>query len=228
MIVGLKRWLLRACLLALIIVISYEATFMWRIYALRHSPPERTAFMQAYVDEQKGQPVYRWVNYDQISIHLKRAVVASEDARFLSHHGFDWQAIKSAATTNLRKGKTVSGGSTITQQLAKNLYLSPKRSFLRKIQEVIVALMLESTLSKRRILEIYLNVIEWGTGIYGASSAARHYFGLTAASLTETQAAKLAAYIPSPRLYAQRGDTDYSMRKMAIIRGRMLQARIPE
>lgn len=88
--------------------------------------------------------------------------------------------------------------------------------------------MLESTLSKRRILEIYLNVIEWGTGIYGASSAARHYFGLTAASLTETQAAKLAAYIPSPRLYAQRGDTDYSMRKMAIIRGRMLQARIPE
>jgi monofunctional biosynthetic peptidoglycan transglycosylase len=136
-----------------------------------------------------------------VSLHLQRAVVAAEDAQFFSHEGFDWEGVKDAAIKNLEAGKVVHGGSTITQQLAKNLYLSSERSLLRKAREALIARSLEHHLSKRRILELYLNVAEWGRGVYGAEAAAQHHFGKSAIELTEEEAAMLAAILPSPRRY---------------------------
>jgi monofunctional biosynthetic peptidoglycan transglycosylase len=141
------------------------------------------------------------VPYERISIHLKRAIVAAEDAKFLELEGFDAEGIQAAVEKNLKKGKLVAGGSTISQQLAKNLLLSGERSFIRKGQEAVITLMFESTWSKRRILEVYLNVIEWGNGIYGAEAAARRYYKTSAAKLNRDQAARMAAMVPNPRWY---------------------------
>jgi len=142
----------------------------------------RLAVMQAKYPEAKLK--HRWVPYDKISNNLKRAVIASEDAKFLQHKGFDWEGIRIAIEKNLKKGKFVAGGSTISQQLAKNLFLSSDRTIFRKLEEVVITLMLESMLSKRRIYEIYLNVIEWGNGVFGAEAAARHYYNKGVYSLS--------------------------------------------
>ena len=125
---------------------------------------------------------YQWVPYERISNNLKKAMVAAEDAKFVDHEGFDWDGIQNALEKNQKKGRVVAGGSTITQQLAKNLFLTPSRSYLRKAEEAVITLMLEAILPKRRILEIYLNVIEWGNGVFGAEAAARRYFGVSAAA----------------------------------------------
>src|SRR5678815_1575957 len=147
--------------------------------------PETTAFMANRLATRPNMKLdHTWAPYNRISIHLKRAVVVAEDARFLDHEGFDWEAIQDAFAKNQRQGKVVAGASTISQQLAKNLFLSGERSWLRKGQEAIITWMLESTLSKRRILELYLNVAEWGEGIFGAEAAARYHFGTSAASLS--------------------------------------------
>ena len=143
----------------------------------------------------------QWVPYDRISINLKRAIVASEDAKFADHEGFDWDAIEKAYEKNLRKGRVVAGGSTISQQLAKNLFLSGDRSPWRKVQEAIITLMLEGVMSKRRILEIYLNVIEWGPGLHGLRPAARRYFHKEPGELTPREMAFLVALIPGPVTY---------------------------
>ena len=164
---------------------------------------------------------YKWVDYENISNHLKRAVIASEDAKFKDHEGFDWEGIEAAYEKNLKKGKLVAGGSTISQQLAKNLFLSASRTPWRKGEEAIITVMLEKMLSKRRILEIYLNVIEWGNGIFGAEAAARHYFKASAANLSASQAAKLAAMIPNPRFYDAHKSTRYLNRRTATIQARM-------
>jgi monofunctional biosynthetic peptidoglycan transglycosylase len=142
-----------------------------------------------------------WVPLSRISPYLRRAVVAAEDASFFTHEGFDWEGMKDAAIYDLEKGELKRGGSTITQQLAKNLYLSSERSLLRKAQEALITRSLEHELSKERILELYLNVAEWGTGVYGAEAASRHHFNKPARDLTEDEAAWLAAVLPSPRRY---------------------------
>lgn len=171
---------------------------------------------------------YKWVDYPKISMNLKRAVIASEDSKFLDHEGFDWDGIQKAYEKNLKKGKIVAGGSTISQQLAKNLFLSTKRTPWRKGEEVIITLMLENVLSKRRILEIYLNVIEWGNGVFGAEAAARHYYKTNAANLSRGQAAKLAAMIPNPRFYDAHKSTRYLNRRTATIQARMRFAEVPK
>jgi len=154
-------------------------------------------------------------------------VVAAEDAKFVGHEGFDWEAISKAIEKNEKKGRVVSGASTISQQLAKNLFLSGERSWLRKGQEAVITWMLESTLSKRRILELYLNFAEWGDGVFGAEAAARRHFGVNAASLSASQSAFLAAILPSPRRYAPGRITPYVAGRMDTILARMPAAQIP-
>ena len=170
---------------------------------------------------------YRWVDYDRISAHLKRAVVSAEDAKFIDHEGFDWEGIQRALEKNQTRGKVVAGGSTISQQLAKNLLLSGERSYLRKGQEAIVTVMLESAMSKRRILELYLNVAEWGEGVFGAEAAARHYFGVSAANLAPDQAARLAAMLPRPRFYDRNRGSRYLATYTERILARMPSAQVP-
>jgi len=194
--------------------------------------PASTAFMEtqlAALREKNAEAVlqHQWIRYDRISVNLKRAIVASEDAKFADHDGFDWDAIEKAYEKNLRKGRVVAGGSTISQQLAKNLFLSGARSPWRKAQEAIITLMLETVMSKRRILEIYLNVIEWGSGVFGAEAAARHYFRTSASNLGPEQAAWLAAIVPNPRFYDRSRGTPWIGRKTQLILGRMGAAEVP-
>ncbi len=152
-----------------------------------------------------GKPVHRWTDLHKISPNLRRAVIVSEDARFYEHAGFDLQAIEDAMRINWARGQLVFGASTITQQLAKNLYLSPSRSILRKIHEILIAVALERALSKERILELYLNLVEWGPHIYGAEAAARYYFHTSALHLSRTEAAFLASILPNPKLLGKSG-----------------------
>jgi monofunctional biosynthetic peptidoglycan transglycosylase len=205
----------------------YAHVLWWRAYE-----PASTAFMESRIErlrekDGKARLAHQWVPYERISSQLKRAVVAAEDAKFVGHEGFDWEAISKAMEKNERKGKVVSGGSTISQQLAKNLFLSGERSWLRKGEEAVITWMLESTLSKRRILELYLNYAEWGEGVFGAEAAARHHFGVNAAALSASQAAFLAAILPSPRRYAPGRVTPYVAGRVETILARMPAAQIP-
>ena len=205
----------------------YAHVLWWRAYE-----PANTAFMEACIErlrekDAKAKLTHQWVPYERVSAQLKRAVVAAEDAKFVGHEGFDWEAISKAMEKNEKKGKVVSGASTISQQLAKNLFLSGERSWLRKGQEAVITWMLESTLSKRRILELYLNFAEWGEGVFGAQAAARYHFGIDAASLSAPQAAFLAAILPSPRRYAPGRITPYIAGRIETILSRMPAAQIP-
>ena len=212
------------------LVLAAVAVQLWffgqLLYYARFSPGT-TAFMERYVGKPGAQLRHTWVPYERISPHLKRAVVAAEDAKFLDHEGFDWEAIQKAMEKNERRGKVVAGASTISQQLAKNLFLSGSRSWLRKGQEALITWMMERTLSERRILELYLNVAEWGEGVFGAEAAARHHFGVPAAALLPEQAAWLAAILPSPRRYERGRETPYLAARVVTISGRMTAAQIP-
>jgi monofunctional biosynthetic peptidoglycan transglycosylase len=206
--------------------------FLGRVWWMKDHNPATTSFMQAGLDrlrEKQPQAKLRhaWVPYDRISVHLKRAVVAAEDARFVDHEGFDWDAIEKALEKNRSKGRVVVGGSTISQQLAKNLFLSGERTPWRKGQEALITVMIEYVMDKRRILELYLNVIEWGDGVYGAEAAARHYFGATAAGIGAPQAARLAAMVPNPRYYDRVRNTAWLERKTRMILARMPAAELP-
>lgn len=168
---------LGAILLAMALV---QGWFLAHVLWWRSNDPAMTSFMQIRLSElREADPdatlQHRWVPYQRISTHLKRAVVAAEDDAFMDHYGFDWTGIQRAIERNRARGGRASGGSTITQQLAKNLFLSPSRSYVRKAQEAVIAVMIETTWSKRRILEVYLNVVEWGDGVFGAEAAARHH-----------------------------------------------------
>ena len=207
--------------------ILVQLWFFGHIVYWRWVDPASTAFIDRYLERPGTRLRHRWVRYERISVHLKRAVVASEDAKFIDHEGFDWEAIHTAALKNERRGRVVAGASTISQQLAKNLFLSGDRSWLRKGQEALITWMLELTLSKRRILELYLNVAEWGEGVFGAEAAARHHFGVSAAALTTEQAAWLAATLPSPRRYDRIGTTPYLAERIDTILVRMGGAHIP-
>lgn len=180
--------------------------------------PTSTALMDARQAQAKerGRPIGRqwtWVPLSRISPHLRHAVVAAEDASFFTHEGFDWEGMKEAAIYNLEAGEFKRGGSTITQQLAKNLYLSSERSLFRKAREALITRSLEQHLTKKRILELYLNVAEWGHGVYGAEAAARHHFGKPSHDLTADEAAWLAAILPSPRRYDPLRKTTFLTRR---------------
>ena len=195
--------------------------------------PSSSAFMEAGLERiQEDKPDaelrHKWVDYNKISIHLKRAIIAAEDSKFLNHEGFDIEGIQKAVEKNLKKGRLVAGGSTISQQLAKNLFLSADKSFVRKGQEAIITLMIETTWSKRRILEVYLNVIEWGDGIYGAEAAARRYYKKPAAKLSAGQAAALAAMVPNPRWFEDNRASRKYQRRIATISARMYAVQVPK
>jgi monofunctional biosynthetic peptidoglycan transglycosylase len=212
---------------ALLLVIGIQLWFLSNIIYWSHFNPSTTAFMDRYLEKPGARLRHTWVPYSRISEHLKRAVVAAEDAKFLDHEGFDWEAIQKAMVKNESRGKVVAGASTISQQLAKNLFLSGSRSWLRKAQEAAITWMMERTLSKRRILEIYLNVAEWGEGVFGAEAAARHHFGVSASGLGPREAAYLAAILPSPRRYERGRETPYISGRMLTISSRMTSAQIP-
>lgn len=229
---SLWRWSWRVLLLALIVLAAVQFWFLVHIWYWVGHNPESTAFMRARLeilqeDNPRARLRQQWVPYQRISGHLKRAIVAAEDAKFVTHNGFDWDGIQKAYEKNLREGEIVAGGSTITQQLAKNLFFSGERAWWRKAQEAAVAVMLETIMSKRRILEIYLNVIEWGDGVFGAEAAARYHYGTSAAGLTPEQAARLTAMVPSPRRYGPASDTAYLQRRTQTILARMNGAQIP-
>jgi monofunctional biosynthetic peptidoglycan transglycosylase len=194
--------------------------------------PSSSAFMEDRLEVMQdknpdAELKHKWVDYNKISNNLKRALIASEDAKFVDHEGFDWEGIAKAYEKNKKKGKIVAGGSTISQQLAKNLFLSTKRTPWRKGEEVLITLMLETVMDKQRIFEIYLNVIEWGNGVFGAEAAARHYFKVSASKLTAEQAAKLAAMVPNPRYYDKHRQARGLLSKTIIILDRMPDAEIP-
>jgi monofunctional biosynthetic peptidoglycan transglycosylase len=210
-----------------LVVVAIQLWFLGHLVYWSSHNPASTAFMDRYLEKPGARLRHAWVPYSRVSEHLKRAVVAAEDAKFLDHEGFDWEAIQKAIEKNERRGKVVAGASTITQQLAKNLFLSGSRSWMRKAQEAAITWMMEQTLSKRRILELYLNVAEWGEGIFGAEAAARHHFGVPAAALTAEQAAWLAAILPSPRRYERGRQTPYLAGRMLTISSRMDSAQIP-
>ena len=195
---------------------------------LADNNPETTAFIELYRvggDPSEDRSVdWRWVPYVEISANLKRAVLVAEDARFFTHHGFAHAEIKAAIAEAVERGEAPRGASTLTQQLAKNLWLSPTRNPLRKLSEAVLTIHLEETVPKRRMLEIYLNVVEFGIGIYGAEAAARHYFDKPASALSEREAALLAASLPRPKSWHPGIDDDRYLRRARRIQSWMTQA----
>jgi len=199
-------------------VLFFWLLVMPDVSALRASNPKVTALMEARQAQAGAQgrtleSRWVWVPLTRISPYLRQAVVTAEDASFFTHEGFDWEGIKDAALYNLEAGEFKRGGSTITQQLAKNLYLSSERSLLRKAREILITRSLEHHLTKERILELYLNVAEWGKGVYGAEAAARHHFKKSSRALTADEAAWLAAMLPSPRRYDPLRKTSFLTRR---------------
>jgi len=232
LLVSLWKMFCYAAGTAVIVLAVYEFWFLAQIlYWVEHNPATTRvmdARLEALRQNKRSGPLdQKWVGYQRISIHLKRAIIIAEDAKFVDHEGFDWEGIQRAMGKNLRRGKIVAGGSTITQQLAKNLFLSGERSLLRKGQEAILTAMLEAAMDKRRIFEIYLNVAEWGENVFGAEAAARHYFGVDAAALEPEQAARLAAMLPRPRYYDRNRGSGYLESYSESILEQMPAAQIP-
>ena len=212
--------------------------FFYQLWILLHIilwtviNPGESAFMETRLEhlqekDEKATLRHQWVNYNQISINIKQAVIAAEDAKFIDHEGFDWEGIEKAYEKNKRRKKIVAGGSTISQQLAKNLFLSSQRTPWRKAEETIITLMLETILSKQRILEIYLNVIEWGNNVYGIEAASLRYFSSHAKDLNSFQSAKLASMIPNPKYYERHQDASGLIERSGIILSRMNAIQVP-
>lgn len=225
---------IKRTLLALVVFFTglqlwYGAQVLW---LLDHNP-SMTSYMEIGLARlQRSKPnavlTHQFIPYKNISEHAKRAVIGAEDSKFANHIGFDVEGIRYAIKKNLRAGEKVAGGSTITQQLAKNLFLTGSRSYGRKVQEAIITLQLEVLLSKERILELYLNYAEWGSGLYGIESAARYYYGTSAGQLNSWQAARLAAMLPKPRYYQHVGSTEWLEQKTAIVQRRMPKVILPQ
>jgi len=225
------RWVSRLALLAAAAFLLLQLWYLGWIAIYRWINPTETAFMareRARLEQSgPGSSVrYLWVDYAQISVHLKRAVVTAEDARFTEHEGVDWEAIQKAFEANRRRSRP-RGGSTISQQLAKNLFLSPERSYVRKGQELLITYMIEALWDKRRILEVYLNVAEWGDGVFGAEAAARHYFNTSARRLGPEQAARMASMLPRPKYYDRNRGSAFLARRASMVLRYMGDASIP-
>ena len=228
----LLGWLWRGVAVCLALLLLYQLWIFAHICWWIKFNPSTSAFMEDRLSimqdkNPNAELQHQWVPYAKISDNLKSALIAAEDARFVDHEGFDWEGIQKAYEKNLKKGKIIAGGSTISQQLAKNLFLSTRRTPWRKAEEALITVMLEKMMDKQRIFEIYLNVIEWGNGVFGAEAAARHYFHTNAAQLSAYQAAKLAAMVPNPRYYDKHREARGLQRKTEIILGRMNDAEIP-
>ena len=222
----------RLVALLLVLMVCYQFWIAGHIAWWISHDPASTAFMDDRLTEMqsvnsKAKLKHKWVAYNSISNNLKRALIAAEDAKFVDHEGFDWEGIQRAYEKNMARGRIVAGGSTISQQLAKNLFLSTQRTPWRKGEETLITLMLEAMMDKQRIFDIYLNTIEWGNGVFGAEAAARHYFQTGAAQLSPSQAAKLAAMVPNPRYYDNNRDAKGLQRKAEIIMETMDYAYIP-
>ena len=212
--------------------LAYQGYVLVKLWWWTDRNPSTTAFMEARLEVMREKnPVAKlknqWVPYAKISQHLKRAILVAEDDKFIDHEGFDWEGIQKAREKNQKRGRVVAGGSTISQQLAKNLFLTGERSLFRKGEEAVITVMMEWMMDKERILEIYLNVIEWGDGVFGAEAAARHYFGVGAGQLSAEQAAKLAAMVPRPRFYDRNRNAPWLLKKTQIILERMPYAQLP-
>ncbi|SDD95288.1 monofunctional biosynthetic peptidoglycan transglycosylase [Cupriavidus sp. YR651] len=232
------RWLgyLAGCLVAG--VLAMQLYFFLQIASWQYVNPSSTSFMRAERWRLCGFNIWscsvdrRWVRYDDISRSLKRAVIASEDADFVNHPGYELDAMLDAWERNKQRGRIVRGGSTITQQLAKNLFLASEQHYLRKGQELAITWMLEFWLDKQRIFEIYLNSVEWGEGVFGAEAAAQHYFHTSAAKLGVGQAARLAAALPAPKCFDKKSycaNVHINFRvKASIIARRMGAATLPD
>ena len=215
-----------------LLFVAYQFWILLHILLWTVINPSESAFMETRLEhlqekDEKATLRHQWVNYNKISIHIKQAVIAAEDAKFIDHEGFDWEGIEKAYEKNKRRKKIVAGGSTISQQLAKNLFLSNQRTPWRKIEETIITLMLETILSKQRILEIYLNVIEWGNNVYGIEAASLHYFSVHASEVSSFQSAKLASMIPNPKYYERHQDTSGLIERSGIILSRMNAVQVP-
>ncbi len=221
---GFLRFIKVLLSLALITAIGFTGFYLVypEVSKLKKENPKKTSFMEYREKEwkTKGKQLKiqkKWVSLPNISPYLLKAIIIAEDDKFWSHHGFDLDAIQKALEKNIEKGKFKFGGSTISQQLVKNLYLTPAKNPVRKLKEAIITWRIEQALSKRRILEIYLNVVEWGDGIFGAEAAAEHYFGKSAISLTAEEAAQLAAILPNPIRYRIDGTSKYAKGRGKII-----------
>jgi monofunctional biosynthetic peptidoglycan transglycosylase len=226
------RWIASHKLLTLLLVILIffliqVATIPWfGVPRLKQENPKKTALMLQRIDEAeaKGKTLVirqSWVPLSRLPKHLTDAIIVAEDGTFYEHEGFDWFEVRESLEKNIRERRAARGGSTITQQLAKNLYLSTSKDPLRKAREMVITMLLEQSLSKQRILELYVNLIEWGDGIFGVDAAARRYFGRPASALSFEQSLRLAAVIPSPIRHRPDVDSRYVMRRSEIIRRRM-------
>jgi monofunctional biosynthetic peptidoglycan transglycosylase len=224
-----KRLKWSAFILFFVILLTFlYFLFMPDLSKLKKESPKKTAFMECRVkaSKEKGKPykIYQsWVPFSKISPYLVKAVLIAEDDKFWNHEGFDYEAIQKAIEKDLKAGKFKAGGSTITQQLARNLYLSPEKSVIRKISEALITWRMEKVLSKKRILELYLNLAEWGDGIFGVEVASRHYFGKSSSELTPEEAARLASVLPNPRKYNPVGNQRYVINRSNLIYSIMIQ-----
>ncbi len=244
----LLRSLLRWLILVALALLLLQLFFVARIALMATVNPQSTAFERSEawrILSDKGRLPWRqqWVEYEEISDHLKRAVIASEDDGFSNHDGVDWDALEKAWQKNAKaealaakkassgakvvKPPKVVGGSTITQQLAKNLLLSGERTLPRKGQELVLTYLLEKLLDKERILALYLNHVEWGEGVFGAEAAAQHYFRKPAAKLTPLEAARLAVMLPRPKYFEKLPNSSYLAERSAVIATRLWRAELP-
>lgn len=237
----------RAAVVLLTILLLYQLWLLGWVVWYAHRPPASTAFMRQELARLQTQDPearlrYSWCAYDDVSIWLKRSVVAAEDSRFVEHAGVDWDGIERAYEHNRKltarnqerraRGRTVRekplrGGSTLTQQLAKNLFLSPSQSYVRKAQELIITWMIEAVMDKRRILELYLNVAQWGEGVFGAQAAARYYFGVSAGQLNAAQASRLAAMLPRPRYFDHNRQSAYLQNRALRLQAQQMAVMLP-
>ena len=229
---GLARWAAYAVSVAVVAWLGTQAYYFAQIAVWTFVNPGSTAFMRAdawrlAADRPDLSIAHEWVPYDKISRNLKRAIIASEDANFVNNSGYETDAILQAWERNKSRGKIVAGGSTITQQLARNLFLSREKSYVRKGQEFIITWMLETMMDKQRIFEIYLNSVEWGNGVYGAQAAARYYYRVSADRLTAWQAARLAVMLPRPKYFDEHRSSGYLSQRAAVIARRMGAAEVP-
>lgn len=224
----MKAFIVRALLIIVSILVIIQLWIFSSLVYWRTHDVDTTMFMRwTYFSDFK--PIqHEWRDYDDISDNFKHAIVAAEDARFVDHHGFDWDGIENALQKNLKKDKVVAGGSTISQQLSKNLFFYNRRSYLRKGQETIATAMMERMWTKRRILEVYMNSVEFGDHIYGVEAAAQHYFGKSSKSLTREQAAFLAVLLPNPKYYQDHHNDSKLLYRKRMVLKYMRYTRIPD
>ena len=224
----MKAFIVRSLLVVVSFVLLVQLWIFASLAWWRYKPVETTMFMRIDYWSEPSKPIqHEWRDYDEISEYMKKAIVAAEDGKFMQHHGFGWDGIQAALERNNDTGKVVAGGSTISQQLAKNLFLYNKRSFIRKGQEAVATWMMERMWSKERILEVYLNSVEFGDNIYGVEAATQHYFGKSSRSLSREQAVFLAAILPNPKYYQDHQNDRKLQNRERMIRKYMRYSDIP-